>query len=165
MNEDIFMFNGITIPVKVSEGAISIKNSVSVRGDKLEPILATPVTQGEAVALIGITDDGYPLVEYANGSNGVIIGFVHDHPEYDNDPVVDYTKAQAITAGMLRKCGVETTFTDIRAVNVKTGEGITAGDYVKYGADGQKFEKSSTATNMIALSNQGSTNRINIGIQ
>lgn len=165
MNDDIFMFNGITIPVKVSEGAISIKNSVSVKGDSREPTVAAPVEPGDALALVGITGDGYPLVEYATGSNGVIIGFVHDHPEYDIDPVVDYTKAQAISANMLRKCGAETTFSDIRPVNVKAGESIKAGNYVKYGADGQTFEKSNTETNMIALSDQGSENRINIGIK
>ena len=165
MNEDIYMFNGITLPVRVAEGAISIKDTVSVKGDGKEPTLANAVKQGDAVAIIGVTDDGYPLVEYADGSNGTIIGFVHDHPEYDFDPIKDYTKAQAITAGMLRKCGVETVFDDIRPVPVKAGEGIEAGDYVKYGADGQSFEKSSDETDMIALSNQGTANRIILGIK
>lgn len=165
MNDDIYMFNGITLPCKVLEGAISIKKTVSVTGDSEAPSLANPVARGDAVALIGVTEDGYPLVEYADGSNGVIIGFVHDHPEYDRDPTQSYTKAEAKAAGVLRKCGVETTFDDIRPVPAKEGEGIKAGDYVAYGANGQSFEKSTDPTDMIALSDQNSEDRVNIGIK
>ncbi len=165
MNDDIFMFNGITLPCKAIEGAISIVETSSVRGDSSKPSYANPIKQGNAVALVGVTDDGYPLVEKANGTNGPIIGFAHDHPEPKEDPTTSYTKAQAISANVLRYCGVETTFTDIRPVPAKAGENIKAGDYVTYGADGQSFEKSDDETKMIALSNQDSENRINIGIK
>ena len=164
MNDDIFMFNGITLPCKATEGAISIVETGSVTGNKEEPIYANPIKKGRTVALVGVTEDGYPLVELATGSNGPIIGFAHDKPEPSEDPTKDYTKAQAISAGVLRYCGVETTFVDIRPVTAKAGEGIEAGDYVKYGADGQLFEKSNDETKMIALSNQNSENRVNIGI-
>lgn len=165
MNDDIYMYQGLTIPAKVNEGAISINKSESVKGDSLTPSRANAVETGNTVALIGVTADGYPLVEKADGTNGPIIGFVHDHPEPDNDPVTSYTEQQAIAADMLRKCGVETPFSEIRAVTAKTGEGIQAGNYVKFGADGQNFEKSATETNMLSLSNQGDDNRINIAIK
>ena len=165
MNDEIYMYNGLTIPCKVSEGAVSIQNTVSVKGSGKGVSLANPVTKGDAVAITGITEDGYLLVEKATGDNGVIIGFVHDNPEYDYDPTKNYTKQQAITNNILRKCGIETTIVDIRPVNVKAGENIAVGNYVKYGADGQKFEKSATETNIIALSTQGTDNRINIAIK
>lgn len=165
MNDDVYMFNGINFPVKVTEGAVSIKRSASVRGDKLEPLLANPVAQGDAVVIVGFTDDGYLLVEFADGTNGVPIGFVDSHPEYDYDPTQDYTKTQAVTAGVLRKCGVESTFADIRPVTAKAGEGIKAGDYVTWGEDGQSFEKSTDPTNIIALSDQNSENKLNIGLK
>ena len=163
MNDDIYMFKGINFPAKAVEGAISIKKSAGVRGDRLEPTLANGIVQGDAVAIVGITTDGYILVEKADGTNGPIVGFADSKPEYDYDPIQDYTKQQAITANVLRKVGVESTFVDIRPVTAKAGEGIKAGNYVKYGADGQSFEKSTDETNMIALSDQGSENRINIG--
>lgn len=165
MNDDIYMFNGISLPCKASEGAISIKESGSVRGNEKVPTFANPITKGVAVAITGVTADGYPIVEVATGSNGPRIGFAHDKPENSIDPTQDYTKAQAIADNMLRYCGVETTFTDIRPVPAKAGEGIKAGNYVKDGADGQNFEKSATETNMIALSDQNSENRVNIGIK
>ena len=165
MNDEIYMYDGLTIPAKASEGGISIQNTVSVKGANTGVSLANPVTEGDVVALVGVTEDNYPLVEKATGSNGVIIGFVHDNPEYDYDPITNYTKQQAITAGILRKCGVETPFSEIRPVTAKTGEGIQVGDYVEFGADGQNFEKSATETNMLSLSNQGTDNRINIAIK
>jgi len=165
MNDDIYMFNGITLPCKATEGAISIQESGSVKGDMMVPVYANPIKKGKAVAIVGITEDGYPLVELATGSNGTIIGFAHDKPEPKEDPTQSYTKAQAISANVLRFCGVETAFTDIRPVTAKAGEGIKVGNYVKYGADGQSFEKSNNETNMIALSDQDSENRVNIGIK
>ena len=165
MNDDMYMFNGITIPCKATEGDISIVESGGVRGDRYEPHYANPVHKGDALAIVGCTDDGDPLVEVATGNNGPIIGFADARPEPSIDPTTNYTKAQAISANMLRNCGAETTFTDIRPVTAKTGEGITAGDYVKHGADGQSFEKSETETNMIALSDQNSEDRVNIGIK
>lgn len=151
------MYKGITIPVTIVEGNITIKDTVSVNGNERKPTLSNQAYIGEAVAIVNDF-----RVEKATGSNGTIIGFVHDEPQWSNDPTVDYTKAQAITAGMLRECGVETKFTDVREVTAKAGEGIKAGDYVKFGADGQLFEKSTTATDMIALSGQDNENRLTI---
>lgn len=159
---DIHMFKGVILPVKAVEGAITIKDTVSVTGDGPKPTLATPVKQGDAVAITGDLQ-----VEKATGSNGTVIGFVHDHPEYDIDPIKDYTKAQAISADMLRKCGVETPFVDVRTVDAKASEAITAGMYVEWSADGYKKTASSgtTVSDTIALTAQGTDNRIVIGIK
>ena len=151
------MHKGIVIPVTVVEGNITIADTVSVKGDEPKPTLSNPVKQNEAVAIIGDF-----RVEKSDGSNGPVIGFVHDHPEYDVDPVQNYTKAQAISAEMLRECGVETNFTDIREVPAKAGEDIAAGDYVEVGADGQSFEKASDVTSIICLAGQDANDIITI---
>ena len=156
------MFNGIVIPVTAVEGIISIVETVSVTGDGAKPSVANPVKQGDAVAIVGDFQ-----VEKATGSNGPIIGFVHDHPEYDIDPTTGYTKAQAISAGMLRKCGVETVFADVRTVPAKASEAITAGMYVEWSADGWKKTASSgtTVSDAIALTAQTSDDTIVIGLK
>ena len=157
---------GITIPAKAVEGAISISQTVSVTGDGKKPSVAAPVKQGDAVAIIG--DDGkYPYIAKATGSNGVVIGFCHDHPEYDVDPTTTYTENQAKTADMLRKCGVDTAFTDVRTVPAKASEAITAGLYVEWSADGWKKTASSgtTKSDAICLIGQTSDNEIVIGLK
>ena len=158
---EIHMFNGIVLPCKIVEGAISIKDTVSVKGDSKEPTLANQGNQGDAVAIVGDL-----LVEVADGTNGTVIGYIHDHPEYDVDPVKDYTKAQAISADMLRNCGVETPFTYIRTVDAKASESITPGMYLVWSADGYKKTASSgtTVSDTIALTTQGSDNRVVIGV-
>lgn len=160
------IFKGITIPAKAVEGAISISQTVSVTGDGKEPSVAAPVKQGDAVAIIG--DDGeYPYIAKATGNNGVIIGFCHDHPEYDVDPIKGYTENQAKTADMLRKCGVETAFADVRTVPAKASEAITAGLYVEWSADGWKKTASSgtTKSDAICLIGQTSDDEIVIGLK
>ena len=159
---DVNMFNGIIIPVTVVEGAISIQETVSVTGDNKAPALANPVKQGDAVALTGDFQ-----VEKADGTNGAVIGFVHDHPEYEVDPATAYTKTQAVNAGMLRKCGVETVFADIRTVTAKASESITPGLYVEWSADGWKKTASSgtTKSDAVALTTQGTDNQIVIALK
>ena len=153
---------GIVLPVKAVEGAISIAETVSVTGDGKKPVVAAPIAQGDAVAITGDLQ-----VEKADGTNGVVIGFAHDHPEYDVDPTQAYTKAQAISAGMLRKCGVETAFTDVRTVDAKASESITPGMYLVWSADGYKKTASSgtTVSDTIALTTQDSDDRVVIGIK
>jgi hypothetical protein len=156
------IFKGIIIPVKAVEGTITITETVSVTGDGKAPVLSAPVKQGDAVAITGDLQ-----VEKATGSNGTVIGFVHDHPEYDVDPAKNYTKAQAISAGMLRKCGVETVFADVRTVPAKASESITPGMYVEWSADGFKKTASSgtTKSDAIALTTQGTDNIIVVGLK
>jgi hypothetical protein len=160
------IFKGITFPAKAVEGAISIVETVSVTGDGTKPSVAAPVKQGDAVAIVG--DNGeLPLIAKATGANGVIVGFAHDHPEYDEDPTQAYTEAQAKTADVLRKCGVESVFSDIRTVPAKASEAIKAGMYVEWSADGWKKTASSgtTISDAICLIGQTSEDEISIGIK
>lgn len=159
---ELYMHKGIILPCKAVEGAISIVDTVSVTGDGKKPSVAAAIKQGDAVAITGDFQ-----VEKATGSNGTVIGFAHDHPEYDVDPTKAYTKAQAIAAGMLRNVGVETPFTDVRTVDAKASESITPGMYLVWSADGYKKTASSgtTVSDTIALTTQGTDNRIVIGIK
>lgn len=160
------IFKGITFPAKAVEGAVSIVETVSVTGDGKKPSVAAPVKQGDAVAIVG--DDGeYPYIAKATASNGPIVGFAHDHPEYDVDPTQGYTEAQAKSADILRKCGVESVFVDVRTVPAKASEAIKAGMYVEWSADGWKKTASSgtTASDAIALIGQSSDDLIVIGLK
>ena len=151
---------GVVVPMKAVEGAITISESASVVGDVKVPVVAAPIKQGDVVALSGDFQ-----VKKATGASGeVIIGFAHDKPEYEVDPAAPMTQAQAIAAGALRNVGVETIFTDVRTVPAKASENIKAGDAVKYGANGQDFEKSTNATGIIALCDQTSDNKIVIAL-
>ena len=156
------IFKGIILPCKAVEGTITIAETASVTGDGKAPVLSAPVKQGDAVAITGDLQ-----VEKATGSNGVVIGFAHDHPEYDVDPSTNYTKAQAISAGMLRNVGVETAFTDVRTVDAKASESITPGMYLVWSADGYKKTASSgtTVSDTIALTAQDSDDKVVIGIK
>lgn len=159
---EIYIHKGIVLPCKAVEGTITMNDTVSVHGDSKAPVLGAPIKQGDAVAITGDLQ-----VEKATGSNGTVIGFAHDHPEYDVDPTTNYTKAQAISAGMLRNIGVETPFTDVRTVDAKASESITVGMYLEWSADGYKKTASSgtTVSDTIALTAQGTDNRIVIGIK
>lgn len=156
------IFKGIILPCKAVEGTISIATTASVTGDGKAPVLSAPVKPGDAVAITGDLQ-----VEKADGSNGTVIGFVHDHPEFDVDPIKNYTKAQAISAGMLRNVGVETPFTDVRTVDAKASESITPGMYLVWSADGYKKTASSgtTVSDTIALTAQSSDDTVVIGIK
>ena len=157
MTRRINMYKGIVLPVDAKEGKIDIIETASVNGAEKKPVLQYPVKPGDAVVL---TDE--LQVTKADGTNGAIIGFVHDNPEYDIDPNQAYTKAQAITADMLRKCGVETVFVDVRTVPAKASEAITAGMYVEFSTSGFKKTASSgtTASDCIALTSQSTDDTI-----
>ena len=122
--------------MKAVEGNISIADTVSVTGAEKKPVLQNPVKPGDAVVLTGDL--------------------------YDIDPNQAYTKAQAITADMLRKCGVETVFVDVRTVPAKASEAITAGMYVEFSTSGFKKTASSgtTASDCIALTSQSTDDTI-----
>lgn len=153
---------GITIPAKAIEGAISIKTGNGVQGDISVPTVATPITKGDAVALVHNANIEGFVVQKATGAQGeIIIGFAHDRPEFDKDPTTALTQNQAIAADALRQLGVETIFTDIRTVKAKASEGIQAGDKVVFGANG--FEKDNTNGTILCLKGQTSENTIIIG--
>lgn len=153
---------GITIPAKAIEGAISIVTGQGVQGDLSVPTVATPVKKGDAVAIVDNDNVEGFVIQKATGAEGeVIIGYVHDRPEFADDPTTALTQTQAISDDTLRQCGVETTFTDIRKVKAKANEGIDAGDDVAFSANG--FVKSQTATGIICLKGQTTDNEIIIG--
>lgn len=152
---------GITIPAKALEGAISIVEGNGVQGDITAPIVASPIKKGDAVALVHNASINGFIVQKATGSNGTIIGFAHDRPEFADDPTTPLTQNQAIAADALRQLGVETTFTDIRVVKAKSGENIAAGDLVKLGSSG--FEKDNTNGTILCLKGQTTKNTIIIG--
>ena len=160
------MQNGIVFPAKAVEGAISIVDAVSVHGAGKAVTLAAPVEAGDAVVLSELATEEIGI-EKATGNNGVIVGFVHDNPEYDNDPTQAYTKTQAVSADVLRKCGVESAFATIRTVPAKASEAIKPGMYVEFSTDGWKKTASSgtTEADAIALVGQNSDDEIVIGIQ
>lgn len=159
---ELNIFKGIILPCKAQEGNITIAETVSVTGDGKKPVVAAPIEQGDEVAIVGDLQ-----VAKATGSNGTIIGFAHDHPEFEVDPTKAYNQSAAITAGMLRNVGVETVFSDVRTVDAKASESITVGMYVEFSADGYKKTASSgtTESNIIALTAQGSDDRIVVGIK
>ena len=68
---------------------------------------------------------------------------------------------------MLRNVGVETAFTDVRTVDAKASEAITAGMYLVWSADGYKKTASSgtTVSDTIALTAQSSDDTVVIGIK
>ena len=156
-------FKGVAIPAKAVEGNVTVSDSVSVKGDAKAVTLASQLKQGDAVKLTTVS--GEIAVTKATSASDNVIGFVHDNPEYDVDPVQSYTQAQAISAGVLRKCGVETTFTDVRTLTAKSSATIAAGDYLEFDTDGQTIDISSSATEMIALVAPDTENNIVVGIK
>lgn len=162
MTRKINMHKGIVLPIEVEEGKIDIIETASVNGVEKKPVLQYQVKPGDAIVLTGELRG-----TKADGTNGVIIGFVHDNPEFDVDPTQNYNASQAITAGMLRHCGVETAFVDVRTVPAKASEGITAGKYVEFSTNGFKLTSSSgtTESKFIALTNQTTANTVVVGVK
>ena len=150
---------GVIYPFKCHEGTITIVKTNGVGGSRLEPVVGNPVEQYQKVKL-----DGELAVAPASTGDAVI-GVAYANPlDYDIQPTQDYTAAQAKTAGMLRECSIETVFKKIETVKCKSGQGIAYGNYVKYGtADIDEFEKSTGATDIIALTNQSADDTVVIG--
>ena len=126
--------------------------NVKVNGKVVKPSYG--VKKGDFVTI-----DGEMIVKAA-GASDAIIGIVYNAPKFEVEPRQDYTQAQAVSADMLREVAVETVFKKILTVDAKASEGIAPGDYVTLKA---KVEKSSNATEYMALSAQDSNNRVIIG--
>ena len=150
---------GLVYPMVCHEGKITIVETSGVGGSKIEPVNETPVKQYMKVKL-----DGELAVAPAS-TGDTIIGVAYANPlDFETNPTKDYTAAQAKSAGMLRECSIETIFKKIETVKCKSGEDIAYGNYVKYGtADIDEFEKSTGATDMIALTNQSDSDTVVIG--
>lgn len=138
---------GVVAPFLCHEGAISIVKTHGVGGNKIEPHLASPIEKGMKVAL-----DGDMAVKPA-ATTDVVVGVAYANPlDFEVNPTVDYTAAQAKSAGMLRECSIETVFKKIETVKCKSGESIAVGDYLEYGSSNiDEFEEADSATDIIAL--------------
>ena len=75
--------------------------------------------------------------------------------------------ASPLSAGNLREVGIETIFKKIITLTGKTSENITAKKYLVFHSDGTvklSASSGSTATNMVALSDQDSNDKVVVGI-
>lgn len=147
--------SGAIAPFKAKEGTITITEGATAHGVMKVPVLSAGLKKGDLVEL-----DGEMTVKAH--SSGTPIGIVYNTPKWtEGEPRTDYTQAQAISANMLREVGIETFFKKIITLDAKASEGISAGDYVTLKA---KVEKSSNATNAMALSAQDTNNRVVVGL-
>lgn len=145
---------GVIAPFKAKEGTITITETAGIGGTRKEPVLSAPLVKGQEVTI-----DGEMTVKAA-GASDTIIGVVYNNPKFSIEPRQNYTQSQAVSADMLREVGIETIFKKIITVNAKSGQGIAPGNYVTWKAE---VEKSTSATNYIALSAQDSNNRVIVG--
>ena len=159
---------GAVAPFKALEGAISLGTINTAQGDIKAPVLASPLKKGDIVELGVDTSDSNKVLALTVQplNNGVPIGIVYNTPDWvEGEPRQAYTQAQAISGGQLREAGIETVFKKIVTLDAKTSEGITTGLYCVLSKDGVKKSASSgtTATDIIALSDQTTGNRVVVG--
>ena len=149
------------VPFKAKEGDITIAKTQTAAGTVTGPSVASPLTKGMPVEL----DDEMTVKAY---SSGVFIGFVYNEGKWVNgEPRTAMNQAGAVSAGALREVGIETIFKKIITLTGKTSEAITAKKYLAFHSDGTvklSASSGSTATNMVALSDQDSDNKVVVGI-
>ena len=159
---------GAIAPFKAIEGAISIDTVNTASGDFVAPKVASPLKKGDLVELaVDVSDSDKVLGLTVQAFNtGVPIGIIYNTGKWVNgEPRAPYTQAQAIAGDALREFGVETVFKKIVTLDAKTSEGITAGLYCVLSKDGVKKSASSgtTATDIIALTDQTTANKVVVG--
>lgn len=161
---------GAIAPFKALEGAVSIDTINDVGGDIVGPKVASSLKQGDIVELgVDVSDSNKVLALTVQPlNNGVPIGVVYNKsPKWVGGvaPRQAYTQAQAIAGGVLREWNIETIFKKIVTLDAKASEGITTGLYCVLSKDGVKKSASSgtTATDIIALSDQTTGNRVVVG--
>ena len=161
---------GAVAPFKALEGAVSIDTINDVGGDIKGPKVASSLKQGDIVELgVDVSDSNKVLALTVQPlNNGVPIGIVYNKsPNWVGGvaPKQAYTQAQAISGNILREWNIETIFKKIVTLDAKTSEGITTGLYCVLSKDGVKKSASSgtTATDIIALSDQTTGNRVVVG--
>ena len=149
------------VPFKAKEGDISIVKTQTAAGTISGPSVASPLAKGAAVEL-----DSEMTVKAYN--NGLFIGFVYNEGKWVNgEPRTAMNQAAAVSADALREVGIETIFKKIITLKGKTSEAITAKKYLAFHSDGTvklSASSGSTATNMVALSDQDSDNQVVVGI-
>lgn len=149
------------VPFNAKEGDITIVKTQTAAGTISGPSVASPLTKGAAVEL----DSDMTVKAY---NNGLFIGFVYNEGKWVNgEPRTAENQAAAVTAGDLREVGIETIFKKVITLTGKTSEAITAKKYLVFHSDGTvklSGSSGSTATNMVALSDQDSKNQVVVGI-
>ena len=149
------------VPFKAKEGDISIVKTQTAAGTISGPSVASPLAKGAAVEL-----DSEMTVKAYN--NGLFIGFVYNEGKCVNcEPRTSMNQAAAVSADALREVGIETIFKKIITLTGKTSESITAKKYLVFHSDGTvklSTSSGSTATNMVALSDQDSDDNVVVGI-
>lgn len=149
------------VPFNAKEGDITIVKTQTAAGTISGPSVASPLTKGAAVEL----DSDMTVKAY---NNGLFIGFVYNEGKWVNgEPRTAENQAAAVAAGDLREVGIETIFKKVITLTGKTSEAITAKKYLVFHSDGTvklSGSSGSTATNMVALSDQDSNNQVVVGI-
>ena len=149
------------VPFNAKEGDISIVKTQTAAGTITGPSVASPLTKGAAVEL----DSDMTVKAY---NNGLFIGFVYNEGKWVNgEPRTAENQAAAVSAGDLREVGIETIFKKVITLTGKTSESITAKKYLVFHSDGTvklSASSGSTATNMVALSDQDSNDKVVVGI-
>ena len=149
------------VPFNAKEGDITIVKTQTAAGTISGPSVASPLTKGAAVEL----DSDMTVKAY---NNGLFIGFVSNEGKWVNgEPRTAENQAAAVSAGDLREVGIETIFKKVITLKGKTSESITAKKYLVFHSDGTvklSASSGSTATNMVALSDQDTNNQVVVGI-
>ena len=149
------------VPFNAKEGDITIVKTQTAAGTISGPSVASPLTKGAAVEL----DSDMTVKAY---NNGLFIGFVYNEGKWVNgEPRTAENQAAAVSAGDLREVGIETIFKKVITLTGKTSESIAAKKYLVFHSDGTvklSASSGSTATNMVALSDQDSDNKVVVGI-
>ena len=149
------------VPFNAKEGDITIVKTQTAAGTISGPSVASPLTKGAAVEL----DSDMTVKAY---NNGLFIGFVYNEGKWVNgEPRTAENQAAAVSAGDLREVGIETIFKKVITLKGKTSESIAAKKYLVFHSDGTvklSASSGSTATNMVALSDQDTNNQVVVGI-
>lgn len=149
------------VPFNAKEGDISIVKTQTAAGTITGPSVASPLAKGAAVEL----DSDMTVKAY---NNGLFIGFVYNEGKWVNgEPRTAENQAAAVSAGDLREVGIETIFKKVITLKGKASEAITAKKYLTFHSDGTvklTASSGSTASNMVALSDQDSNDNVVVGI-
>ena len=149
------------VPFLAKEGDITMVKTQTAAGTFTGPSVASPLAKGAAVEL-----DSEMTVKAYN--DGLFIGFVYNEGKWVNgEPKSAQNQSAAVSAGNLREVGIETIFKKVVTLKGKTSESITAKKYLEFHSDGTvKLTSSSgsTASNMVALSDQDSNDNVVVGI-
>lgn len=161
MSQEVNYGKTPVVPFLAKEGDISMVKTQTAAGTITGPSVASPLAKGAAVEL----DSEMTVKAY---SSGLFIGFVYNEGKWVNgEPREGQNQSAAVSAGNLREVGIETIFKKVITLTGKTSESITAKKYLVFHSDGTvklSASSGSTATNMVALSDQDTNDKVVVGI-